>query len=504
MRRGPTKGSSTSSSSKGRTRPSAIEVRCRRPRLNRAGQVVGAVAEAEAIEQLVEIGHVDRHPVEGGHVGEVLAHGEVVVEDRGIREVAHRRASRRRPGRLTEHGDLAVAELEEPGGHGEEGRLAGAVVADQRHRLAPRHPERERVERDEIGVGLGRLVGGEDRRGGFSLRHGPAPSAAGRRPPMSSCDADPAAHPHEQRQDREPARHHRRPPRVTAVDRPPGEQHRQRAQDREGRRPRRPERQAHALRLGWREDQLPPVEAGPDRTLTRAPATAPSARGTAATAAMSTGTSPPPGTAATVIATAATSAWPSRPIGTCRRWMVPASSGDPSRRLGWSTSWASASVVSSPATNRARPASKHQRRRARPRTPQRVVGSSAPRGGVGPPGRPATGAGRGRPRMNNGRPAVAPHRQTNTQGRPPVELHGEAGGGGRGRCAGPASVAAKRICPTSRERRSAGLEGRAGPSRATPTATSPTPTSGVRKRPSGDHSRGHSASSPKGAVGLTR
>ena len=65
-------------------------------------QVVGAVAEAEPVEQLVEVGLVDRHPVQRGDVGEVLAHGQVVVEHRVVGEVAHRRPRRRGAGRLAE------------------------------------------------------------------------------------------------------------------------------------------------------------------------------------------------------------------------------------------------------------------------------------------------------------------------------------------------------------------------------------------------------------------
>ena len=100
--------------------------------------------------------------------------------------------------------------------------------------------ERERVERDEVGVRLGRLVGREDRRGGFSLGHRPAPSARWKHAPMSSRSR---TQPHTSTNsdgDRRAPPRHRAPagqgrPRSIAA---PGGQHRQGAEDREGRRPR--------------------------------------------------------------------------------------------------------------------------------------------------------------------------------------------------------------------------------------------------------------------------
>ena len=61
--------------------------------------------------------------------------------------------------------------------------------------------------------------------------------------------------------------------------------------------------------------------------------------------------------------------------GTWRMWMWPFSKGEASRRVGWSTSWASGSMPSSPAMNMPRPATTtsgvvpvHAPRRAAPAT----------------------------------------------------------------------------------------------------------------------------------------
>ena len=109
----PTKGSSTSSSSKGRTRPSAIEVRWRRPRLNCDGQVVGAVGQADPVDEAVEVLLGQVHAVEGGDVGEVLSHREVVVEHGLVGQEADERPRLGGAGRRAAHLDAAAAEVEQ-------------------------------------------------------------------------------------------------------------------------------------------------------------------------------------------------------------------------------------------------------------------------------------------------------------------------------------------------------------------------------------------------------
>src|SRR3546814_12135655 len=64
---------------------------------------------------------------------------------------------------LFRSGDGALGEVEQPGGEAQEGGLARAVVADQRHHLAGGHREVERFERDQVRVGLGGALGHEDR-----------------------------------------------------------------------------------------------------------------------------------------------------------------------------------------------------------------------------------------------------------------------------------------------------------------------------------------------------
>ena len=81
------------------------------------------------------------------------------------------------------------------------------------------------------------------------------------------------------------------------------------------------------------------------------------ASGTASTIATETGTSPGPGSVASPAAAAAVSRSTSTQTGTWRRWISDAAIGEASRRLGWSTSWASGSMPSSPARNIAIPAS---------------------------------------------------------------------------------------------------------------------------------------------------
>src|SRR3546814_9535015 len=67
-----------------------------------------------------------------------------------VGQEADRGSGDRRAGGLARDGDGALGEVEQPGGEAQEGGLARAVVADQRHHLAGGHREVERFERDQV------------------------------------------------------------------------------------------------------------------------------------------------------------------------------------------------------------------------------------------------------------------------------------------------------------------------------------------------------------------
>ena len=136
----PTKGSSTSRISKGRTRPERDRRLLAEAAAEPGRQVVGAVGEPDPLEQLVEVVGVGGDAVQRGDVGEVLADGEVVVEHGLVGQEAHRGPGQRGAGRLAHDRDRPVGELEQAGGQPQEGGLARAVVPDQRDRLARRAP----------------------------------------------------------------------------------------------------------------------------------------------------------------------------------------------------------------------------------------------------------------------------------------------------------------------------------------------------------------------------
>ena len=114
--------------------------------------LVGAAGHLELAEDGVDAGV--RDTVESRVVAQVLAPAQLAVEERLVAHVAH---LRREPPALVrergaEHARAAAVRPEQPGEHAEQRRLARAVAAEDRERLALLDPHADAAERDPLAV----------------------------------------------------------------------------------------------------------------------------------------------------------------------------------------------------------------------------------------------------------------------------------------------------------------------------------------------------------------
>jgi hypothetical protein len=121
-------------------------------------------SEAEPLQKRIDPRAGILDPVQSRQVGHVLADAEVFVEDRGVGKIGER------PPRLDRAAGSAV-DLHQPGrrlqearGEGQEGRLAGAVGADEGDQLSGGDLDRKGGECDEAAIPAAEPAGTQDRR----------------------------------------------------------------------------------------------------------------------------------------------------------------------------------------------------------------------------------------------------------------------------------------------------------------------------------------------------
>src|SRR5258705_3737415 len=126
----------------------------------RAGELVLARREAEALEGLAHVPLAVRDLVHARHEVEVLLDGEVLVEAELLRHVAHRALDA--PGVLrdvvAEHDAMTLVGREEPADHADGGGLAAAVGAEEAIDRALRDLHREVIDDRLLAEALGEAL----------------------------------------------------------------------------------------------------------------------------------------------------------------------------------------------------------------------------------------------------------------------------------------------------------------------------------------------------------
>ena len=464
------------------------------------GQVVGAVAEPDPVEELVDVGIVDGHAVQRGDVREVLAHGQVVVEHGVVGEVAHRRPRREEPAGSPSTVISPSLSSRRPATRARKVDLPEPLCPTSATDWPRGTSSGERVERHQVAVGLGRVGRrrGSARRARQPLGTGPAPSAA-RTTPRSPRGRAPS---------RTRATNTAATPSVAVTAGPSAGRplDRPTAASSTGSVPitaragghARPERQPHALRLrrGHRPAPAGGRRAREDahhRTGRRAERHRHAGHRRHRRRQRVAARAPRPRSAAI----AATSAWADH----AHRHVAEVDEPGIERRRV-----AAARVVDllRQRLDRVETGDEHgHARRAR------RAASSRPRCRGGPARRSPPSSTRRASRAAGQRSRPCRPRAS-TGNRPPgrdrTRIHGRSRGSSRASCRRSTTtvrrscmVAAKRSWPTRCDRRSA-ASSEVWPSRARPTATSRI-ASPIGTRPRADHSSGQSTSSPKGSPG---
>ncbi len=140
--------------------------------LRRATFAEGREAAPRQKLRLARLARTGRHAVEVGEEVQVLGDREGSVESEALRDVADARAQTLRfPGHVApEHRGAAARGFQQRGQDLQQGRLAGAVGADEAEHLAWTYLEVDAVDGDELPEASGELTGLDDRRHAMSLQ----------------------------------------------------------------------------------------------------------------------------------------------------------------------------------------------------------------------------------------------------------------------------------------------------------------------------------------------